>query len=74
MRITLLILATFLLTGCSLIPGLKMPESWKKLTGNNSTASVVAAKKNEENINNVVDADKKVEEARKKNGTRICKI
>jgi uncharacterized protein YceK len=52
MRIVLLILATLLFTGCSLIPGLKMPESWKSL-GGSSTASVVAAKKNEENINKI---------------------
>lgn len=64
MRIAILLLP-LLLTGCSLIPGLKMPEAWKSL-GGGSTASVVAAKKNEENINNVVDADKKVDEARKK--------
>lgn len=66
MRFVILIFVTLLLTGCSLIPGLKMPESWKNLGGSNTAAAVVGAQKNQQGVNDIVDADKKVEEARKK--------
>ena len=64
--LTFLILA-ICLTGCSLVPGLKMPESWKSLgsTGK-AAAAVVVAQKESENVKQLSDADKKVEEARKK--------
>lgn len=49
-----------------MVPGLKMPDSWKNLTGGSSSASVAAAKKDSENVKQLSEADKKVEEARKK--------
>jgi len=54
-----------LTSSCSMIPGLKMPDSWKSLTGS-KTNSVVAAQKVDENVRQLTEADKKVEEARKK--------
>ena len=54
-----------LTSSCSMIPGLKMPDSWKSLTGS-KTNSVVAAQKVDENVKQLTEADKKVEEARKK--------
>jgi len=54
-----------LTSSCSTIPGLKMPDSWKSLTGS-KTNSVVAAQKVDENVRQLTEADKKVEEARKK--------
>ena len=55
------------LTGCTLVPGLKMPESWKNFGGSNKAAAeVVVAQKESENVKQLSDADKKVEEARKK--------
>lgn len=53
--------------GCSMIPGLKMPESWKSLGGGSSSAGAVAsANRDKSGVNQLSDADKKVEEARKK--------
>lgn len=54
-----------LTSSCSMIPGLKMPDSWKSLTGS-KTNSVVTAQKVDENVRQLTEADKKVEEARKK--------
>ena len=65
MRLAIFLLP-ILLTGCSLIPGLKMPEAWKSLAGSGSTGSVVAAQKNEQNVKDLADADKRFDEARKK--------
>lgn len=48
-----------------MIPGLKMPDSWKSITGG-KTNSVVVAQKVDENVKQLTEADKKVEEARKK--------
>lgn len=53
--------------GCSLVPGLKMPDSWKSLGGgSNSAGAVASANRDKSGVNQLNDADKKVEEARKK--------
>ena len=53
--------------GCSLVPGLKMPESWKSLgSGSSSAGAVASANRDKTGVNQLSDADKKVEEARKK--------
>ena len=46
-----------LTSSCSMIPGLKMPDSWKSLTGS-KTNSVVAAQKVDENVKQLTEADK----------------
>jgi hypothetical protein len=57
--LTFLILAVCL-TGCALVPGLKMPESWKNLSGGGkAAAAVVVAQKESENVKQLSDADKK---------------
>lgn len=59
------ILLSFMLTGC--LPGLKWPESWKNLGGGGNTgASVAGAQKTDQNVKDMADADKKLDEARKK--------
>jgi len=61
------LLLPILFTGCTLIPGLKMPESWKSLGGSSATAgAVAAADKDRKGVTQLSEADKKVEEARKK--------
>lgn len=67
MRCVLIVLLSIMLSGCSLIPGLKMPESWKGLGGGSSSAgAVTAADKDKKGVAQLSDVDKKVEEARKK--------
>jgi len=65
MRYTSFILLMLLTSSCTMIPGLKMPEQWKSLI-NGRTGSVAAAQKVNENVKQITDADKKVDEARKK--------
>ncbi len=52
--------------GCSLVPGLKMPESWKSLGGSSSAGAVASANRDKTGVSQLSEADKKVEEARKK--------
>lgn len=52
--------------GCSLVPGLKMPESWKSLGGSGSAGAVASANRDKTGVSQLSEADKKVEEARKK--------
>ena len=67
MRLILLIAICFITSGCSLIPGLKMPESWKGLGKGGSTgAAVAAAEKDNKGVTSMAEANKKVEEARLK--------
>lgn len=66
MRLAILFL-TLLLAGCNMVPGLKMPESWKGLGGGSKTSGAVAAAEgNKTGVSQLNEMDKKVEEARKK--------
>lgn len=66
MRVFTLTFILLLLTGCS-IPGLKMPESWKSLGGGSNTSKAIAAgTTTSKALNEVGDADKKLQEARLK--------
>jgi len=50
-----------------MVPGLKMPDSWKSLGGGSKTAGAVAAAEgNKSGVTQLSEMDKKVEEARKK--------
>jgi len=53
------------LTGCSMIPGLKMPESWKTL-GKTPDKAIAGGQATNEALGQVADADKKLQEARLK--------
>ena len=66
MRLFTLLFSLFLLTGCA-IPGLKMPDSWKNLGGGSNTSKAIAAgTSTSKALNEVGDADKKLQEARLK--------
>ena len=66
MRYAYIVLMCFLFTGCSMLPNVKWPAQWKSLAGGNIGNSVVAAQKINESVVMLSEADKKVEEARKK--------
>lgn len=65
MRYILPIFLCLLLTGCPSL-GLKMPESWRNLGGGNTIGNVGKAEKENQSVKDIADADKRIEEARKK--------
>lgn len=65
MRIYALLFTLVFLTGCSMIPGLKMPESWKSL-GSTPDKAIAGGKATNEALGQIADSDKKLQEAKLK--------
>lgn len=67
MKNVAILLFPLLFVGCNLVPGLKMPEAWKSLgSGSSSAGAVASANRDKSGVNQLSEAEKKVEEARKK--------
>jgi hypothetical protein len=65
MRVYALIFILVFLTGCSIIPGLKMPEAWKSL-GSTPDKAIVGGQATNEALGQIADSDKKLQEAKLK--------
>ena len=65
MRYVYLSLICLLLTGCSVISGLKMPEAWKSL-GKTPDKAIAAGTTTNAAMGQVADADKKLQDAKLK--------
>lgn len=65
MRVIASLFLALFLTGCNMIPGLKMPESWKSL-GKTPDKAVAAGNATKDALGQVADSDKKLQEARLK--------
>lgn len=67
MRSIAILLFPLFFVGCSLVPGLKMPEAWKSLgSGSSNAGAVASANRDKSGVNQLSETEKKVEEARKK--------
>lgn len=64
-RICLVFALITFFTGCSMIPGLKMPESWKSLGGTPDKA-IAGGKATNEALGQIADSDKKLQDAKLK--------
>ena len=65
MQVYALLFVLIFLSGCSMIPGLKMPEAWKSL-GSTPDKAIAGGQATNEALGQIADSDKKLQEAKLK--------